>query len=118
MSKGRHMVPKGLWHPYSCRDMLNHVVGVMQTVWSPITCVGERGIRTHCGGEAERQFSRTSSQLWGSLNLPIFPVKGWFIDPAVHGLLDGPSDVVHLPAKYGAIVNTDAMQRGITMVIY
>ena len=28
------------------------------------------------------------------------PVKGWIIDPHVHGILDGPSDVVNLPAHY------------------
>ena len=39
------------------------------------------------------------------------------IDRDVHGLLDGPSCDVHLPAHYREIVHTDVMPRGSTMVI-
>ena len=45
------------------------------------------------------------------------PLKVWIIDPVVHGLLDGPSDVMCLPLHYGKNVHTDAMSRGVTMVI-
>ena len=40
------------------------------------------------------------------------PVKEWIINPSVHGLLDGPSDVVCLPVHYGEIVHSDVMPRG------
>ena len=51
------------------------------------------------------------------MELPHVPVKGWIIDPDEHGLLDGFSDVVHLPAYCGEIVHTDAKQRGVTILI-
>ena len=52
----------------------------------------------------------------GQLKLAYVPVKEWIIDPDVHGLLDGPCDVVHLPTQNGNILHTDMMTRGVTVV--
>ena len=53
--------------------------------------------------------SRTSSHVWGQLELANVPIEGWIIDPDVHGLFDGPCDVVHLSTHYGEVVHTDVM---------
>ena len=53
----------------------------------------------------------------GQLELANVPVKGWIIDPDVHGLLYGSSDVVHLPIHYGGVIHTDVMTRDVAMVI-
>ena len=44
-------------------------------------------------------------------------VRGWIIEPDVHGLLDGPSGGVCLPAHNGEIVHTDVMPKCVIMVI-
>ena len=43
----------------------------------------------------------------GQLEFANVPIKGWIIDPDIHGLLDGPNGIVHLPAHCGEIVHTD-----------
>ena len=43
----------------------------------------------------------------GQLEIVYIPVKGWIIDPDVHGYFDGTSDIVHLPTLYGEIVYTE-----------
>ena len=53
----------------------------------------------------------------GQLEWANVPVKEWIIDPDVLGHLGVPSDGVCLPAHYGEIVHTNAMPRGVTMVI-
>ena len=53
----------------------------------------------------------------GQVELANVPIKGWSIDPDVHGLLGGFSGVVHIPTHYGEIVHTDALPRDVTMVI-
>ena len=53
----------------------------------------------------------------GQLELANVPIKGWIIDPDVHGLLHGPCDVVCLPTQYGKVVHTDMMTCGVSMVI-
>ena len=40
------------------------------------------------------------------LEFPNVPVKGWIIDPDVHGFLGSHNGVVCLPAHYGEIVHT------------
>ena len=42
----------------------------------------------------------------GKLELAYVPIKGWIIDPDVHGLLDGHGNTVHLP-HYREMVHTD-----------
>ena len=53
----------------------------------------------------------------GQLELAYFPIKGWIIEHNVHGLLDGPGDIMHLSTYYGEIVHPDTVSRGVTMVI-
>ena len=53
----------------------------------------------------------------GQLEHAYVSIKGWIIDPDVHGLLDGHGDLVYLSTHYGEIVHTDAMTRGVTMVL-
>ena len=45
------------------------------------------------------------------------PFEGWIINPDVHGLLDGPCDVVHLPIQYEEVAQLDVMISGVGMVI-
>ena len=52
------------------------------------------------------------------LEFTSIPLKGWLIDPDVHGFLDSVGGVVCLLAHYGEIVCTDAMHGCISMVIY
>ena len=52
----------------------------------------------------------------GQLKLANVPVKGWIIDPVLHGLLYSPGDVVHLPANLGEIAHSDVMTKCVTMV--
>ena len=51
------------------------------------------------------------------LYIAYVPLKGWLIDPDVHGLLDAPGNVVYLPTHSGEIAHTNTMTRGVTMVI-
>ena len=51
------------------------------------------------------------------LELAYVPVKGWIIDPEVHGILDGPDNTVCLPTHYGETVHSDVMTSGVSMVI-
>ena len=53
----------------------------------------------------------------GQLEYVNVSLKEWIIDPDIHGLLDAPSGVAHLPANYGKIVHTDDVLRGVPMVI-
>ena len=53
----------------------------------------------------------------GQFEITSFNVKEWIFDPYVNSLLDGPSGVVCLPDHYGEIIHTDAMPRGVTIVI-
>ena len=53
----------------------------------------------------------------GQLDFANVPIKGWIIDPDVHGLPDGPLDVVCLSTHYGKVVHTDIMTCGASMVI-
>ena len=46
----------------------------------------------------------------GQLEFDNVPVKGWIIDPDVHGLIYGPSSVVCLSTHYGEIVHTKHLQ--------
>ena len=46
------------------------------------------------------------------------PIKGWIMNPDVHGIFDGPGSTVCLPTHYGKIVHTDVVTQGATMVIY
>ena len=55
--------------------------------------------------------------LVGQLQLLNIPIQEWIIDPDVHGLLDGPWDIVGLPTHYGEVVHNDMMSCGIDMVI-
>ena len=52
----------------------------------------------------------------GQLKVANIPVEGWIIDPDVHGLLNGPCDVVHLPTLNGEVVHTAVMTCGVGMV--
>ena len=98
-------------------------VGVVQAVWPSTPCVALR-VWPIVGGQLRGcylgwragMFSRTSSQMWGSWNLPTFQLR------------DGPLTlmyiaclmilvVLYLLAHYVEIVHTDVMPRGVTMVI-
>ena len=46
-----------------------------------------------------------------------FPVEEWIIDPDVHGLLDGRSDVMCLSAYNGEAVHTDRMCHCLAVLI-
>ena len=48
----------------------------------------------------------------GWLKFANVPVKALIYDPDVYGFLDGPCDVLHLPAHYGEIVHTYIIPRG------
>ena len=61
--------------------------------------------------------SRTSSHMWGPLELASVPVEGWIIDPDVHDLLHGPCDVANFPTHYRVVVHTDVMMTDVGMVI-
>ena len=43
--------------------------------------------------------------------------KGWVIDLDVHGLLDGPSDTMCLPAYDGEAVHTDGISHGQAVLV-
>ena len=53
----------------------------------------------------------------GQLKFANVPVKGWIIDPDVHGLFDGSSGVLYVCAHCGEIVHADVMPRSVAMVI-
>ena len=53
----------------------------------------------------------------GQLEFANVPIEGWIIDPDVHGLLNGPCDVVCLPTYYGEVFHTRMMTCGVGMVI-
>ena len=53
----------------------------------------------------------------GQLEPAYVPIEGLIIDPDIYGLLDGPGNVVHLPTNYGEIVQTNAITRGVAIVI-
>ena len=52
----------------------------------------------------------------GQLELVYVPVKGWIIDPKLHGLLNSHTDVVCLTTHGGKIIHTDVMTRDVAMV--
>ena len=101
--------------------MLIRVVGVIQAVWPPVPCGGVGPLQ----GTAEKMLLQMEDRVVKQdlipnvreLEFANVPLKGCIIDPDVHGLLDGPSCVVHLLAHYGEIVQTDAMLKGVTIVI-
>ena len=45
------------------------------------------------------------------------PVEGLVIDLGAHGLLNGPSDAMCLPAYYGEAVHTDRMSCGLAVLV-
>ena len=45
------------------------------------------------------------------------PIEGWIIGPDVHGLLDGPCDVLCLLTYYGEVVHPGVMTSGVGMAI-
>ena len=45
------------------------------------------------------------------------PLEVWVIDLDVHGLLDGPSDDICLPAYNNETVNTDKMSNGLVVLV-
>ena len=47
--------------------------------------------------------------MMGQLKLAYVPINGWIIDYYVHGLLDGYSNVAHLPIHHGKFVHIDVM---------
>ena len=51
------------------------------------------------------------------LELPTVPVEEWAIHPDLHGHLDGPCDVVQLPAHIGEFFHPDMMTCDVGMVI-
>ena len=51
------------------------------------------------------------------LKLSNNPIKVWIIDPDIHGLLDGPCDVVRLPNHNGEVVCHGMMTCGVGMFI-
>ena len=57
--------------------------------------------------------------MWHDWNLELanVPVKGWIINPNIHGLLYGHCEVVLLSTNYQKVVKTYAMTRDVAMVI-
>ena len=51
----------------------------------------------------------------GQLELANIPFEGYIIDPGIHGLLDGPYNVVHLSTNYGEVFYTDMMTMMLTL---
>ena len=54
----------------------------------------------------------------GQLELYNVPLKGWIINPCIHGPLYGPCNFVCLPTGYGEVIHTDVMTRDVAMGIY
>ena len=53
--------------------------------------------------------------MW-KLAFSYIPVEGWVIDPDVHGLLDGSSDTMCLPAYNNETVHTVRMPHGLALL--
>ena len=62
-------------------------------------------------------FNKTSSHIWDSWYFSVFLSDGWIIDPCVHGLLDGPSEVVWFPTHNGKIIHIGMLTCDVDMVI-
>ena len=53
----------------------------------------------------------------GQLGLPQVPVEGWVIDLNEHGLLDGPTNIVHFPAHNRKAVHIDGMPCRLAVIV-
>ena len=99
-----------------------------QCCWCNASCVASCPLCGRSGGPNVGATERVLLEMKGrcvlqdlipnvvQLEFATIPVKGWIIDPDVHDLLDGISNVVWLPAHYRETVHSDAMPRGVTTV--
>ena len=105
------MVPRGWWHPQGRTILTRDVDGncASYLLWL-------RGV-AHCGMSTAKVLLKMEGRgvlqdlipdVW-QLDLAYVPVKGWIIDPDVHGLCHGSGNTVHLSTHHEEIVHTDAM---------